>query len=231
MTHAGDIGLVADNISFDWDKVMEKKNGVVKGLTGGIAGLFKKNGVTYIEGHGKIEGEGKLTVKNNDGKTETVEAKNIIIATGSEPTPFPGIEMDEKIFVSSTGALDLDKVPETLTIIGAGVIGLELGSVYARFGTEVTVVEFADRACSFMDTDISKQFQRSLKKQGINFIFNTKVTGGAIKDGKASLEIEGVKNGKKETLVSDICLVAIGRIPFTSGLGAKEAGIEINSKG
>lgn len=145
MHEVNDFGLSAKEVSYDWAKIQDKKDNIVKGLTGGIAGLFKKNGVDYIDGYGKIVSNSKIDVKTNDGKSQTIETKNIMIATGSEPATLPGLEIDEKIIVSSTGALALEKVMEHMVVIGAGVIGLEMASVYSRFGTTVEVIEFADR--------------------------------------------------------------------------------------
>jgi len=231
ISHSKEYGINVTGATYDWDVIQGKKTEIVSGLTKGIEFLLKKNKVDYKKGHGKIIAPGKVEVKGADGKTEIIETKNILIATGSEPTPFPGIPFDEKIFISSTGALSLAKVPETMTVIGAGVIGLELGSVYARLGTKVDVIEYADNICPFMDDEISKAFLRSMKKQGLNFKLGTKVNSGKIVDGKAQIEVESNKNGKKETITSDVCLVAIGRLPYTTGLGAKELGIEINKKG
>jgi len=231
-------GISHQGLSYDWGKIMKNKSSTVTGLTKGIEGLFKKNKVTYYKGHGKITGPNSVSVTGSDGKVTDFDSKNIVIATGSEPTPFPGIAFDEKIFISSTGALALDKVPETMNIIGAGIIGLELGSVYARFGTKVHVVEFLDRLCPTMDTELGKVFERSLKKQGITFQYNSKVTGGSIQNGKGVLTVEPKDGGAAETLTSDVCLVSIGRRPYTEGLGLKEVGVtqdragrvEINSK-
>lgn len=166
-----------------------------------------------------------------EGKETKIDTKNVVIATGSEPTPFPGIPFDENIFVSSTGALSLKQVPETMNIIGAGIIGLELGSVYARFGTKVHVIEFMDTLCPTMDKEIAKAFERSLKKQGITFQYKSKVMGGSIVDGKASLQVESVDGSKKETLVSDVCLVCIGRRPFTQKLNVESLGIGLDRAG
>ena len=146
---------------------MSKKVQIVKGLTGGIEGLFAKNKVDYVKGHGKLSGKTSITATLNDGKEQQIEAKNIIIATGSEATPFPGMTYDEKIFVSSTGALELKQVPKSLVVVGGGVIGLELGSVYSRLGSKVTVVEYADRICPTLDFEISDNFKKILVKQGI----------------------------------------------------------------
>lgn len=229
--HAKDMGINLGSVSYDWAKILEKKNGVVSGFTKGIEGLFRKNKVAYKIGTGSLAGNGVVNVAGNDGKAETFNAKNIIIATGSEVTPFPGINIDEKVFISSTGALSLEKVPETLIVIGAGVIGLELGSVYARFGTKVQVVEFMDRVCPSMDTDMGQLFQRTLADQGLKFKFNTKVTKGEIRNGKAVLTVVPKDGGAEETITADACLVAIGRRPYTQNLGLDKAGVKVDAKG
>src|SRR6218665_2672784 len=171
-------GIEYDNVRLNIEALMNEKLSAVKGLTSGIAQLFKKNKVTHIEGFGKITGANQVTVTKKDNSTEVVNAKNIIIATGSEVTPFPGIEIDEKTIVSSTGALSLERVPEKMVVIGGGVIGLELGSVWSRLGAEVTVVEFMGAiGGAGIDGEISKRFQQILAKQGLKFKLNTKVLG------------------------------------------------------
>ena len=229
--HAKDIGINLGSVSYDWAKILEKKSGVVNGFTKGIEGLFRKNKVAYKIGTGSLGGNGLVNIAGNDGKAESFNAKHIIIATGSEVTPFPGINIDEKVFISSTGALSLEKVPETMIVIGAGVIGLELGSVYARFGTKVQVVEFMDRVCPSMDTDMGQLFQRTLSDQGLKFKFNTKVTKGEIRNGKAVLTVVPKDGGPEETITADACLVAIGRRPYTQNLGLDKAGVKVDAKG
>ncbi len=150
-------------VTVNWQEVLKKKEGIVGGLTKGIDGLFAKYKVDYLKGHGKITGPNSLDVLLNDGTTKKVEAKNILIATGSEATPFPGLPFDEKVIISSTGALSLPAIPKKLIVIGGGVIGVEMASVYARLGTDVTVIEFMDKLCPFLDDDISKAFLKSLK--------------------------------------------------------------------
>ena len=200
---------------------MKSKDTAVSGLTGGIDYLFKKNKVDYLKGWGKFNSPTGVDVDLNAGGTESFTAKNIIIATGSEPNALPaatGLATDEKYVVSSTGALSLDKIPKKMVVIGGGVIGLEMGSVYQRLGTEVTVVHPQDRICGFLDKEVGTAFQRSLKKQGINFKLSAKVLNGQNNGEKGcTVNIES-KDGKKETLETDIVLVSIGRHAFTGGL-------------
>lgn len=178
---------------------MKNKDKAVKGLTTGIEFLFKKNKVDYIKGWGSFASKNEIEVKLADGKSETIKAKNIIIATGSEPSKLPGnsIPIDEKFVVSSTGALSLDKIPKKMIVIGGGVIGLELGSVYKRLGTEVIVVEYLDKICPSLDFEISNQFKKILEKQGIKFLLKTKVVGGKGSAEGCTVEIEGAEGGNK----------------------------------
>lgn len=214
------------------DKMMASKAQAVKQLTGGIAMLFKANKVHPIVGHGTIVGPNEVSVKKNDGTTEIVKARNILIATGSEVTPFAGIEIDEEQVISSTGALSLKKVPGKMVVIGAGVIGSELGSVWQRLGAEVTVVEFLGHAGGAgIDMELAKQFQRSLTKQGMKFMLNTKVIGATKEGDKYKVNVEAVKGGKTQTLDADTVLVSIGRRPYTAGLGADSVGIKLDDKG
>jgi dihydrolipoamide dehydrogenase len=181
--------------------MMKAKDTAVSGLTKGIEFLFKKNGVEYIKGTGAFTNEHEIKVNLSEGGEQTVRGKNILIATGSEATPFPGLEIDEKRIITSTGAIALDKVPETMVVIGGGIIGLEMGSVWSRLGTKVTVVEFLGQIGGpGMDAEISKAAQKTLKKQGIDFKLNTKVLGGDTSAEKVSLEVEAAKGGKKETV-------------------------------
>jgi len=224
-------GIEVGSVKLDLDAMMDHKDEVVDTLTKGIEGLFKKNKVTYLVGHGRIAGPGKVEVELNDGGKKTLEAKNIVIATGSESTPLPGVEVDEKRIVSSTGALELEKVPQHLVVIGAGYIGLEMGAVWQRLGAEVTVVEFLDRVTPGMDGEVSKQFQRILEKQGLAFKLGTKVTGVDKKGKKLKVTVEPAKGGDALTIECDIVLVAIGRRPFTQGLGLDSVGIEPDKRG
>ncbi len=198
----------------------------VKGLTGGIEFLFKKNKIEWLKGHASFESAD--TVKVGD---RTVRAKNIVIATGSSVTPLPGVEIDEKIVVSSTGALELEKVPGHLVVIGGGVIGLELGSVWRRLGAKVTCVEFLDQILPGFDDDVRKEANKIFKKQGIEFRLGTKVTGVQVAGGKATLTVEPAKGGASETIEADTVLVSIGRRPNTEGLALEKAGLSTNQRG
>jgi dihydrolipoamide dehydrogenase len=198
----------------------------VKGLTGGIEFLFKKNKVEWLKGHASFESAD--TVKVGD---RAVRAKNIVIATGSSVTPLPGVEIDEKIVVSSTGALELDKVPGHLVVIGGGVIGLELGSVWRRVGAKVTCVEFLDQILPGFDDDVRKEANKIFRKQGIEFRLGTKVTGVKVDGGKATLIVEPAKGGPAETIEADAVLVSIGRRPNTDGLALDKAGLQTNQRG
>src|SRR5580700_8199416 len=196
----------------------------------GIEFLMKKNKIDVIHGTGRILSAGKVEV-SGDGKTQTVETKNIVIATGSDIATLKGIEIDEKRIVSSTGALSLDKVPEKLLIVGAGVIGLELGSVWHRLGSKVTVVEFLDRILPGMDGEIARQFQRILEKQGFAFKLSAKLTGIDTSGKTLIAKVEPAAGGPAETLEADVVLVCIGRVPYTEGLGLKEAGVTLDNRG
>ncbi len=225
------LGISISKPKVDVAKVIENKNEIVKGLTGGIAGLFKKNKVTQIEGLGKFLDKNTIEVTKSDGSKEKISAKNFIIATGSEVTKLPGVEIDEKIIVSSTGALDLEKVPGKMVVIGAGVIGLEMASVWSRFGSEIEVVEFLDKITPAMDAEVSRNFQRILEKDGFKFRLSSKVLS-VKKDKKGAIvEVEGVADGKKETILADVVLVAIGRRPNTENLGLENVGIKTNQRG
>ncbi|PSK38858.1 dihydrolipoyl dehydrogenase [Candidozyma pseudohaemuli] len=208
------------------------KDKSVKGLTLGVEMLFKKNGVTYLKGHGSFKDDKTLTVKPIDGaEPYEVTADNITIATGSVPTPFPGIEIDEERIVTSTGALSLKEVPKKLAIIGGGIIGLEMASVYSRIGSEVTIIEFQNAIGAGMDGEVAKQTQRLLQKQGLKFKLGTKVTSGKRDGDKVNISVEEVKSGKTEDLEADVLLVAIGRKPNTEGLNHQAAGVEEDEKG
>ncbi|MDO9223105.1 MAG: dihydrolipoyl dehydrogenase [Caulobacter sp.] len=212
-------------------QMMAQKDESVTALTKGIEFLFKKNKVEWIKGWGRIDGPGKVVVKAVDGAETTLEAKNIIIATGSEPTPLPGVTVDNKRIVDSTGALSLPEVPGHLVVIGAGVIGLELGSVWRRLGAEVTVVEYLDRVCPGMDEETAKTFQRSLTKQGFKFQLGQKVTGAVASASGVEITMEPVKGGEPQTLAANYVLVAIGRRPYTAGLGLETVGITPDKRG
>ena len=211
--------------------MMAHKDDTVASNTGGIEYLFKKNKITAFKGTGKIAAQGKVTVTAEDGSETGIETKNIVIATGSVSANLPGIEIDEEKIVTSTGALKLDKVPDNLLVIGAGVIGLEHGSVWARLGAKVTVVEFLDRILPGMDLDVAKQFQRMLSKQGFDFKLGTEVTGIEKTESGLVASLEPAAGGEASTLETDIALVSIGRIPFTDGLGLDDLGIERDKRG
>lgn len=221
-----EMGLIGKSPTVDWGKMLEYKQGVVDSNTKGIEFLFKKNKVDYIQGWGRIEAVGKVSV---DGTIH--EAKNIIIATGSEPATLPNVEIDEKIVVSSTGALDATKIPKKLVVIGAGVIGLELGSVFARLGSEVTVIEFLDNITPGMDGEVQKTFQRILTKQGMNFILGSAVQKVEASKTKAKVTYQNRKSGEESTLEGDMVLVATGRRPYTAGLGLDAMGVEMTERG
>jgi dihydrolipoamide dehydrogenase len=210
----------------DLDTMHAQRRDAVKGLTGGIEFLFKKNKVEWLKGRASFESAD--TVKVGD---RTVRAKNIVIATGSSVTPLPGVEIDEKIVVSSTGALELGKVPAHMVVIGGGVIGLELGSVWRRLGAKVTCVEFLDQILPGFDDDVRKEANKIFKKQGIEFRLGTKVTAVKVDGGRATLTVEPAKGGTAETLDADVVLVSIGRRPNTEGLALDKAGLSVNQRG
>jgi dihydrolipoamide dehydrogenase len=212
-------------------QMMAQKAESVEALTKGVEFLMKKNKVDYVKGWGRIAGAGKVVVKAEDGSETTLETKNIVIATGSEPTPLPGVDVDNKRIVDSTGALSLPEVPKTMIIIGAGVIGLELGSVWRRLGADVTVVEYLDRIVPGMDDETAKVFQKSLTKQGFKFQLGAKVTGAKTSAKGVDLTFEPVAGGEAQTLSADYVLVAIGRRPYTQGLGLDTVGIVPDKRG
>lgn len=225
-------GIDIKDMSLNLGTMLKAKDKAVSSLTKGVEGLMKKNKVDYVKGFASFASPNSLNVKLNDGGETQLEAKNIIIATGSTVTPFPGIEIDEKQIVSSTGALDLQKVPEKMIVIGGGVIGLEMGSVWSRLGAKVEVVEFLSAiGGAGMDSEISKSFQKILEKQGMKFKLGTKVIDSEKKDGKIFLNVEDAKSGKKEQLDADVVLVAIGRKPYTEGLNLEAIGVETDQKG
>ncbi|UDL87547.1 dihydrolipoyl dehydrogenase [Mesorhizobium sp. PAMC28654] len=214
-------------------KMMTHKDTTVASNVNGVAFLFKKNKIDSFRGTGKVIAAGKVSVTGEDGKVEEIETKNIVIATGSDVAGIPGVkvDIDEKVIVSSTGALSLDKVPSHLVVVGGGVIGLELGSVWARLGAKVTVVEFLDTILGGMDGEVSKQFQRLLSKQGFEFKLGAKVTGVAKAKKGATVTFEPVKGGAAETIDADVVLIATGRRAYSDSLGLKEAGVEVDERG
>ncbi len=215
----------------DLKRMMAFKDEGVKANVDGVAFLLKKNAITAVHGSGRIAGPGRVVVTADDTGEQILEAKSIVIATGSEPATLPGVTIDEKRIVSSTGALEFTKVPPRLLVVGAGVIGLELGSVWRRLGSEVTVIEYLDRILPGMDGDIAKSFQRSLEKQGLSFRLATKVTGVEATRSEARVTVEPVAGGAAEVLSADAVLIAIGRVPNTEGLTLEQAGIERDAKG
>ena len=223
-------GVQTGAVKLDLAAMMKRKDKVVEDLTKGIEFLFKKNKVTYVVGTGSIDSKGQVTVSQGK-KKEVLKADNILIATGSSSAPLKGLEVDEKQIVTSTGALELAKVPGRLVVVGAGVIGLELGSVWRRLGAEVTVVEFLDQILPGMDSDVVKQMTRTLKKQGMEFKLSSKVTGAKAGKAGVSLSFEPLKGGQAETLKADVVLVAIGRSPNTEGLGLDKAGVVLDAQG
>jgi len=220
-------GLIGgDKVTVDMKKVLKNKDGIVKTLTGGIEFLFKKNKVEFVKGMGSFSANGDVIVTDNEGIEHTLRTKSVVIATGSEPSNLPGkgLPIDEKSIVTSTGALALDKVPEKMIVIGGGVIGLELGCVYKRFGTKVEVVEFLDHICPTLDADVGKEFQKILKKQGMKFHLSTKVVGAKKTANGVEVTVEQ-KGGKIEVMTADVCLVAVGRKPYTKSLNLEKIGI------
>ncbi|HKL06037.1 MAG TPA: dihydrolipoyl dehydrogenase [Roseovarius sp.] len=220
------MGLKGKSPSVDWKQMLSYKDDVIGQNTKGIEFLFKKNKIDWLKGWGSIPEKGKVKVGD-----EVHEAKNIIIATGSDSSSLPGVEVDEKTVVTSTGALELSKIPKKMVVIGAGVIGLELGSVYARLGTEVTVVEFLDHITPGMDGEVQKQFQKLLKKQGLEFIMGAAVQSVETMKTKAKVHYKLRKDDSEHTLDADTVLVATGRKPFTDGLGLDALGVKMSERG
>ena len=229
--HLPELGITVGKPKLDLAKMMTFKDEGVSGNVKGIDFLFKKNKIDPVRGTGRIAGPGRVEVTAEDGATQVLETKAIVIATGSDVARLPGIEIDERTVVSSTGALALPAVPKRMLVIGAGVIGLELGSVWRRLGSEVTVVEYLDRILPGMDDEVAKQFQRILGKQGMTFRLSSKVTKVETGKGGAQVTIEPAAGGTPETLQADVVLVAVGRAPYTAGLGLAEAGVALDPKG
>lgn len=228
-----DLGVEVGAPTLNLPKMMAHKDATVKSNVEGVAFLFKKNKIDGIQGTGKILGAGKVEVTNDKGEVQVLETKNIVIATGSDVAGIPGVavEIDEKIIVSSTGGIALDKVPAKMIVVGGGVIGLELGSVWSRLGAKVTVIEYLDTILGGMDGEVSKQFQRILAKQGMEFNLGAKVTGVVKSGDGAKVTFEPVKGGEAQTLDADVVLVATGRKPYTAGLGLEEAGVALDNRG
>ena len=224
------LGVKTSGVSLDLGAMMAHKTKVVGELTRGVEFLLKKNKSEAIVGDARIVNPGQVLVTRPDGTTRTLMAKNIVIATGSDVAPLPGVTVDEETVVSSTGALTLDSVPKRLVVVGAGYIGLELGSVWRRLGSDVTVVEFLDRITPGLDGEVAKQFQRILQRQGMKFLLSTKVAGVEKKSGGLRINVEA-STGEKQALDADVVLVAIGRKPYTDGLGLEEAGVKRDPRG
>lgn len=227
------LGIEISKPKVNLKKLMAHRVNTVEQNTKGLVFLMKKNKIDTFQGTGQVLAAGKVSVTGEDGKAQEIETKNIVIATGSDIAGIPGVDVafDEKVIVSSTGALEFDKVPGHLVVVGGGVIGLELGSVWARLGSRVTVVEYLDNILGGMDGEVAKQFQRMLAKQGMDFKLGAKVTG-VKKAGKgASVTFEPVKGGDAETIEADAVLVATGRKPYTDGLGLEKAGVELDERG
>ena len=228
----GELGIAVEP-KLDLSKMLAHKDKTVKSNVDGIAFLFKKNKITGVIGTGRIKSASEVEVAKEDGTTETLSAKNICIATGSDVAGIPGVEVafDTDTIVSSDDAIALQKVPETMVVVGGGVIGLELGSVWARLGAKVTVVEYLDKVLRPMDSEVSTAFQKLMVKQGLTFKLGAKVTAVTKSDKGASVSFEPAKGGEAETLDADVVLVATGRKPFTAGLGLKEAGVALDDRG
>ncbi|MCE2565521.1 dihydrolipoyl dehydrogenase [Komagataeibacter sp. FNDCF1] len=222
----GAMGIIIDSVKLDLAKMMARKQSVVEANVKGVEFLFKKNKVTWLKGTGKVEGTGRITV---DGKPVT--ARHIVIASGSDSAGLPGVEVDEKQIVTSTGALELSAVPKKMVVIGGGVIGLELGSVWHRLGAEVTVIEYLDRLVPGTDNEVAKTFQRILTKQGLKMKLGHKVTKAEKSAKGVTLTVEPAKGGTAETLEADVVLLAIGRTAASKGFGLEEAGIELDKRG
>jgi dihydrolipoamide dehydrogenase len=229
LSHMADHGVEVSSVKLNLAKMMERKNKVVSALCSGIEGLFLKNKVTYIKGHASFVSNTEILVKGEQGE-EKIKAKNIIIATGSDIAHIPGIAIDEKQIVSSTGALALTRVPGKMIVIGGGYIGLEMGSVWSRLGAEVTVVEFSDRIVSAMDSDISKEFKKVLEKQGLKFQLSTKVVS-AKANGKGVEVVLESSNGEQQKHMVDIVLVSVGRRPYVDGLALDAIAINPDERG
>jgi dihydrolipoamide dehydrogenase len=224
-------GVKFASLEIDLAAMMSQKEKAVSGLTRGIEGLFKKNKVNYVKGFGKFTSPSEISVETLDGSNTTVKGKHVIIATGSDVKSLPGVTIDEKKIVSSTGALSLTEIPKRLVVIGAGYIGLEMGSVWGRLGSEVTVVEFASDIVPTMDGEVRKQFQRMLEKQKMKFMLKTKVVGVDTSGDGVKLTIEPSAGGEQQTLEADVVLVSAGRNPYTAGLGLETIGVETDKVG
>ena len=227
----GPHGIEVGEVKLDITKMQERRKSVVKEGTQGIAYLFKKNKIDGVQGHGTIVSPTRVDVKADDGSTTSLETKRILIATGSKPSSLPGITYDDTHIVDSTWALEFDEVPERFLVIGAGYIGLEMGSVWARLGSKVTVLEYLPTILGPMDDELSKEAHKVFKKQGIEFTLNVRVTGAEVKDGEVHVTYEPRDGGEAQTVVGDRLLVAAGRKPYTDGLGLDNIGLETDKRG
>ncbi|HEY2875049.1 MAG TPA: dihydrolipoyl dehydrogenase [Reyranella sp.] len=224
-------GVTVGAPTLDFAQFMKRKGEVVEATTKGVAFLFRKNKITSLQGSGRIEKAGSVAVVGDDGAVkDTLAAKNILIASGSEVIPLPGVTVDEKKIVSSTGALELAEVPKRLIVVGAGIIGLELGSVWRRLGSDVTVIEFLDRITPGVDDEVTKQLQRSLTRQGMKFKLGSKVTKADASGAGVVLTVEPAKGGEAEIVEADVVLVSIGRRPYVDGLGLDKAGVKLTPR-
>lgn len=222
-------GVEVSSVKLNLANMMTRKREVVESLNKGIEGLFAKNKITYFKGYGSIVDKNQVKIKSDT--EQTITTKNIIIATGSEPTPIKGIEVDEKVILTSTGALELTKVPATMLVIGGGYIGLEMSSVWTRLGCKVTVVEYHDRIVAAMDEDISKEFKKILEKQGVSFLLSHKVLSVKSQGKHAAVEVENMADGKIVKANYDAVLLSVGRRPFTSNLGLENIGVTTDERG
>ncbi|MBW7875318.1 MAG: dihydrolipoyl dehydrogenase [Candidatus Cloacimonetes bacterium] len=223
-------GVVLESVKLDLAKMLKRKDDVVAQTTKGIAGLFKKNKIAHIVGKGSLEGNNRVKVLLADGGEKIIEGKHIVLATGSVPVDIPQFPADEVRILSSTGALSIPEVPKHLVVIGGGVIGLELGSVWRRLGSKVTVIEAMDRICPFLDGAISREFQKILKKQGVEFLLSSKVLS-VTKTSEVELQVKVDMAGKESEIACDYVLVSVGRKPYSEGLGLEKAGVKINARG
>jgi dihydrolipoamide dehydrogenase len=224
-------GIELKNLQVNIGQMINRKNEVVKANVDGIAFLMKKNKITVFEGHGSFVDANTIEIAQKEGKSEKISAKNIIIATGSKPAGLPGVEIDKKRIITSTEALNLQEVPKHMVVIGGGVIGLELGSVYARLGTKISVIEYTDSLIPAMDASLGKELQKVLAKLGFEFYFGHKVTGVQTKGKQTTVSFESLANGEKKEIKADYTLVSVGRKPYTDGLGLEKAGLATDERG
>jgi dihydrolipoamide dehydrogenase len=225
-----DHGIELDNLRPNIKQMMERKTQVVTQTTGGISYLMKKNKIDVYHGHGSFTDKNTVEIKKEDGSSESIQGKKIIIATGSKPSALPNIEIDKKRIITSTEALKLEEIPKHLIVIGGGVIGLELGSVYARLGSKVSVVEYADSIIGSMDRSLGKELQKVLKKEGVEFYLSHAVQGASVKGNEVTVTAKN-KKGEDISISGDYCLVAVGRKPYTANLGLDKAGVKVDSRG